>query len=157
MIAIRRATVKDAKAIAAFQVAQGYDYPIWREANAKANIAAGNHVNIWLAFDASKLVGLIHWLDVDTDHGPLCQFVGVLADKAYPTTGQFATIRSLSLAMCAAHGNTGRWCFTADKTEPTHVAYAQWVQPDKETDLGDRIYFEGDMAVAITTPPRTVA
>jgi hypothetical protein len=157
MTTLRRATPDDAPAIAAFQNAQGYDYPIWQEANVEANIEAGDHVHIVIAEDDRKIVGLVHWLDVDTDHGPLCQFVGVLADNALATTSQFATIRALSLAMCAAHGNKGRWCFTADKTAPTHVAYARWVQPDKEIDYGDRIYFEGDMAVAATTPPRTVA
>jgi hypothetical protein len=155
-IALRRATVSDAKTIAAFQVAQGYDYPIWQEANVIANIKAGDHVHIMLAEDGGKIVGLVHWVDAETADGPLCRFVGVLADKAFTLPDQFATIRALSLAMCAAHGNKGRWAFTADKAEPTHIAYARWVQPDKEVDLGNRIYFEGDMAVATTTPPRTV-
>ena len=155
-ITIRRATVKDAPAIAAFQKAQGYDYPIWQEANVKANITAGDHVHILIAQDDRKIVGLVHWVDAQTADGPLCQFVGVLAATTLPTTSQFATIRALSLAMCAAHGNKGRWAFTADKTQLTHVAYARWVQPDTEVDHGDRISFEGDLGVAATTPPRTV-
>lgn len=156
MPSIRRAKVTDAPAIAAFQKAQGYDYPLWRQANVAANIAAGNHVNIWLAFESKKIVGFVHWVDAQTDKGPMCVYVGTLADKAYTLPNQFATIRTLSLGMCAAHGNAGRWCFTADKTELTHIAYARWVQPDTEVDYGDKVYFEGDMAVAVTTPERTV-
>jgi hypothetical protein len=156
MITIRRATVADAKAIAAFQTAQDYDYPIWREDRVRTCLAAGDHVRIHLALDAGKIVGLVHWVDAETADGPLCRFVGVLADKAFTLPNQFATIRALSLAMCAAHGNKGRWCYEAPKDETTGIAYARFVQPDKEVDLGPRIYFEGDMAVAATTPPRTV-
>jgi hypothetical protein len=147
--------VTDTKAIAAFQTAQGYDYPIWREDICAANIKAGDHVHIMLALEANKIVGLVHWVDAETDKGPMCHYIGSLVSSAFTQADRFATLRMLSLAVVTAHGGKGRWCYESPPDDTEGITFARRIQADKEIDLGTRIYFEGDLAVAATTPPRT--
>ena len=146
MTTLRRATVDDAPAIAAFQKAEGYNWNIWQQANVKANIAAGDHVHIMLAEDDHQLVGFIHWVETQRADGPAAWFVGAIVTKTLPPTARLAQTHTLALLMGPALGMKGRWLSEANKEDTEAVAYGQMVLPDVVLDLGNRIRYEGDIA-----------
>jgi hypothetical protein len=148
MTTLRRATVDDAPAITAFQKAQGYDYPIWQEANLKANIAAGDHVHIMLAEDDHQLVGFIHWVEAQTDDGPAAAYVGVIVDRSLSAAAKLACRTALSLSFGDSMHFRGKWFHWASKDNTSGIAYARLMSATTELDTGPALYFEGDIATS---------
>jgi len=146
VITTRRATVDDAPAIAAFQRAEGYDWPIWTLDSLKANLAAGDHVHIMLAFENKVLVGFIHWVDIQVEGGVDAGFVGAIVSKALSPSDRLAYTHTLALLMGPALGMKGRWRAQASKEDREAIAYAQLVLPDVILDCGDQFHYEGDVA-----------
>lgn len=142
----RRATVDDAPAIAAFQKAQGYDYPIWQQANVAANIEAGDHVHIMLAEDDHELVGFIHWVEAQTADGPTAAYVGIIVDRSLPATAKLACRAALSLSFGESMHFQGKWYHWASHDDTSGVAYARLMSAATEVDTGPRLYLQGDIA-----------